>query len=108
MEPTQPIPLKILIAEDDTDDCLFFANALKGIPIATHLTIVKDGVQLMNYLNENSENLPHILFLDLSMPLRSGFECLYEIREDKKLEGLTVVVFTISFTNNSNFEVELK
>ena len=106
--PKQPVPLKILLAEDDTDDYLFFASALKGIPIATHLTIAKDGVQLMNYLNENSENLPHILFLDLSMPLRSGFECLHEIREDKKLEGLTVVVFTISFTNSSNFEMELK
>jgi CheY-like chemotaxis protein len=105
--PVYITPLNILLAEDDADDRLFFTNALKEIPIATQLTIVKDGIQLMNYLNENSENLPHILFLDLSMPLRSGFECLYEIQENKKLKDLTVIVFTISFTKNSFFEGEL-
>jgi len=105
--PIYNTPLNILLAEDDVDDRLFFANALKEIPIATHLTTLKEGAELMNYLHKNSENLPDILFLDLSMPLKTGFECLFEIQQDKKLKDLNVVVFTISFTKNSFYEGEL-
>src|ERR1035438_4081025 len=53
----------------------------------------------MNYLNENSERLPDILFLDISMPRMNGIECLSEIKENKKLKDLTVIMFTISVTS---------
>ena len=97
-------PLNILLADDDTDDCFFFDQALKEIPIVNHLTIVHDGEQLMNYLSENSDNLPTILFLDLSMPRKTGFECLSEIRENKKLKDLHVVMFSTSFPRDFDYE----
>ena len=96
--------LNILLADDDNDDRIFFEKALKEIPIATHLTIVHDGEQLMNYLSKNSEHLPDVLFLDLSMPRKTGFECLTEIKENKKLKNLPVVVFTTSFGHSIDFE----
>ena len=97
-------PLSILLADDDTDDCLFFDKALRGIPIATHLTIVHDGDELMNYLFENSENLPIILFLDLSMPRKTGFECLIEIKGSEKLKNIKIIVFTTAIGQNIYFE----
>lgn len=54
--------LKILLAEDDNDDCLFFSSALEAIDIPTQLAIVKDGVQLMDYLSCNVNQLPIIRF----------------------------------------------
>ena len=99
--------LSILLADDDKDDCLFFDKALRGIPIATHLITVHDGEELMNYLFENSENLPTILFLDLSMPRKTGFECLTEIKESEKLKNLRVIVFTTSLVENIYFEQSL-
>lgn len=100
-------PLNILLADDDMDDCFFFEKALEEISIATHLTQVQDGEQLMNYLNENSEHLPDILFLDLSMPRKTGFECLTEIKENIKLKSLPVLVFTTSFGRGFDFEKSL-
>jgi len=97
-------PLNILLADDDADDRLFFDKALREIPLATHLTIVHDGEQLMNYLSENPEHLPDILFLDLSMPRKTGFECLSEIKEDKKLKDIPVIIFTTSFESSIDFE----
>jgi CheY-like chemotaxis protein len=102
------IPLNVLLADDDSDDCLFFANALKELPIATHLTTVHNGEELMDYLSENSAHLPDILFLDLSMPRKTGFECLSEIHENEKLKGIPVVVFTISYPHNPEFERQIK
>ena len=100
-------PFKILLADDDTDDRSFFEKALKQIPISTHLTSVHDGEQLMNYFSKNPENLPDILFLDLSMPRKTGFECLAEIKENDKLKNIPVFVFTTSFGHGIDFEQSL-
>lgn len=97
-------PLNILLADDDTDDCAFFEKAVSEIPITTNLTIVRDGEQLMNYLSRNSEHLPDVVYLDLSMPRKNGFECLTEIKESEKLKDLIVVVFSTSFPRDMIYE----
>jgi CheY-like chemotaxis protein len=101
------IPLNILLAEDDTDDCIFFAKALKAVPISTQLTIVHDAERLMNYLATNSLNLPDVLFLDLSMPRKTGFECLAEIKESAKLQFLPVVMCSTSYPQNMIYEQDM-
>jgi CheY-like chemotaxis protein len=58
----------------------------------------------MTYLFENSKNLPDVLFIDLSMPRKNGFECLTEIKENKKLKDLHVVMFSTSFPRDKNYE----
>ena len=88
--------LNILLADDDADDCSFFQQALKELPIASKLVTVNDGDQLMKYLAENTEHLPHVLFLDINMPRKSGMECLSEIRQNEKLKNLPVVMFSTS------------
>jgi len=89
--------LNILLADDDKDDCTFFIDALESIPISTNITTVHDGEELMELLNTESTKLPHVLFLDLNMPRKNGFECLYQIKQDKKLNKLPVVIFSTSF-----------
>jgi CheY-like chemotaxis protein len=100
--------LNILLADDDTDDRFFFAKALREISIATHLTTVHDGEQLMNYLKENSQHLPDILFLDLNMPRKTGLECLSGIKENKKLKNLHVVMFSTFYARDMNYEQDMK
>ncbi len=89
--------LNILLADDDLDDRTFFERALKEITIDTKLKTVADGEQLMNYLNENIEQLPDVLFLDINMPRKNGYECLAEIKHHEKLKDLAVVM--LSTTN---------
>ncbi len=102
-------PINILLAEDDPDDQVFFEKALLELNIPTKLTTVKNGDQLMKYLIKNSD-IPgntDILFLDLSMPQKTGFECLVEIKENDQLKELPVVMFTSSFTKSIDFEQNL-
>lgn len=102
-------PLNILLAEDDLDDQAFFEKALSELPFSTILTIVKNGEQLMKYLFDRLGKVTStdILFLDLSMPYKTGFECLVEIKENAKLKKLQVVVFTCSLTSSIYFEQNL-
>lgn len=89
--------LKILLADDDIDDCIFFKEALVELLLSKHLTTVNDGEQLMQLLTNETNVLPHVLFLDLNMPRKNGFECLTEIKLSKKLKQLPVIVFSTSF-----------
>jgi CheY-like chemotaxis protein len=102
-------PLNILLAEDDLDDQLFFGNVLSELPISTKLTTFNDGEELMKYLIRNSSTPSNtdILFLDLSMPNKTGYECLIEIKENVKLKDLQVIMFTCSFSRDIEFEQNL-
>ncbi len=88
--------LTILLADDDTDDCLFFAEAIAELIPSANFTAVHDGEELMDLLNNETLRLPDILFLDLNMPRKNGFECLAEIKLTQKLKELPVVVFSTS------------
>lgn len=93
------LKLKLLLADDDQDDCLFFKDVLEELPIETTLTTVHNGEQLMQLLTDETVEPPppHVLFLDLNMPRKNGFECLAEIKLDEKLSPLPVIVFSTSF-----------
>lgn len=92
--------LRILLADDDVDDCDFFKDALGELEIAASLTVVGDGVQLMNFLALEGKNFPSALFLDLNMPLKNGHECLLEIRAIDKLKFMPVIIYSTSFNTD--------
>ena len=89
--------LTVLLADDDIDDCAFFLKAVDNFPISTYYTAVHDGEQLMKQLTNATNELPNVLFLDLNMPRKNGFECLKEIKLNKQLEQLPVIIFSTSF-----------
>ena len=87
----------LLLADDDEDDCAFFKEALDDLGLAISFNTVVNGVDLMKYLSDKFYgDLPDILFLDLNMPLKSGFECLSEIKLIDKLKDLPVIIFSTS------------
>ncbi len=102
-------PLNIILADDDMDDCLFFKEAVEELQLPTQLSTLHDGEQLMQHLNNavRTQNLPagqagfaslpDVLFLDLNMPRKNGFECLSEIKRNQKLRQLPVIIFSTSF-----------
>jgi CheY-like chemotaxis protein len=88
--------LRVLLADDDMDDCLIFKEALEELPIYAHLTIVHNGDQLMKLLLKDINHLPDVLYLDLNMPRKNGFECLTEIRLNDKLKALPLILYSTS------------
>jgi CheY-like chemotaxis protein len=90
-------PLNIILADDDTDDCIFFKEAVEELLLSTQLSILHDGEQLMQHLNNEKNELPDVLFLDINMPRKNGFECLSEIKLNQKLKQLPVIIFSTSF-----------
>jgi CheY-like chemotaxis protein len=92
--------LNILLADNDKDDRFFFAKALKEVSIPTKLVTINDGEKLIDYLSKNSDKLPDILFLDLNMPRKNGSECLEEIKSNKKIMQVPVIIYSTSLNDS--------
>ncbi|MBP4141615.1 response regulator [Flavobacterium sp. I-SCBP12n] len=88
--------INICLADDDEDDRLFFTDAFDELKINTKVTTFNDGVELMDYLNDEDSVLPNVLFLDLNMPKKNGVECLLEIKKNEKLNDIAIAIYSTS------------
>ena len=81
----------ILIVEDDLVLCLIIAKYLKkqGYRIET----TTNGIEALDYL-QSANTLPDLILSDIMMPYMNGIELLNKIKQDKKLENITVFAIT--------------
>lgn len=90
----------IIIAEDDADDRLLIEDALNENNISSsNLIFVRDGEELLQALQENLQN-PSLVFLDLNMPRKDGRQALKEIKQNKELKHIPVIVFSTSSSSD--------
>lgn len=88
--------IHIILADDDEDDRLFFVDAFEELKINTKVKTLNDGVELINYLNQDDIQLPNVLFLDLNMPRKNGLECLQEIKANSKFDDIAIAIYSTS------------
>lgn len=105
---TQNDSIQILLADDDEDDRLFFKEAFDEIKINTTIRIVKDGVELMDFLTTSGSTLPHVLFLDLNMPRKTGMDCLREIKCIDRLKNISIAIYSTSASDEDIEETFVK
>lgn len=96
-------PVRILLADDDDDDRVFFSEAFAELKISSQLILFEDGKHLMDHLLDPDTSLPHILFLDLNMPIKNGLDCLKEIRADERFKEISVAIYS---TSSSEKDIE--
>jgi CheY-like chemotaxis protein len=92
----------ILLAEDNPKDVELTLEALSEHNLANQVTVVKDGVETMEYLRyegnykQRKHEIPAVILLDIKMPRMDGIEVLKAIRSDEKLKTIPVVILTTS------------
>jgi CheY-like chemotaxis protein len=91
--------LLVYLVDDDPDDQHLFSEALSKISRPVNLTILNNGVELMDKLF-TTDQLPDMVFLDLYMPMMDGEECLQDIREEKKFNKIPILIYSNSFDIN--------
>jgi two-component system, chemotaxis family, response regulator Rcp1 len=91
--------LRVLMVEDSADDVDLFSLALKRYPPCMELSIIGDGEEAINYLkrfHSQGADLPNLVLLDLNLPKKHGSEVLREMKADRKLRLIPVIVFSTS------------
>jgi len=92
----------VLLAEDDPDDQLLVREAWALQQLPYELCIVKDGQEAVDYLQHRglyatqAAPRPRLILLDLNMPRKNGFETLAEVKADRALSRIPVVILTSS------------
>lgn len=81
----------IVLAEADDNDFLVFSVAVNKQEVEVSLKRAENGIVLMQLL---AQGVPDILFLDLLLPLKSGRQCIREIRADERYDELPVIAYT--------------
>lgn len=96
----------IFYADDDHDDLDFFKDVIQSIGEKINLMTHDHGEKILRALR-NPPPTPQIIFLDLNMPGKSGFEVLEEIKSSETLKDLPVVIFSTS-NDPSNISRSMK
>ncbi|MGE0268647.1 MAG: response regulator [Candidatus Omnitrophota bacterium] len=90
----------VLMVDDDEGDIQLTKECLLEAKIRIDLSVVNDGEQCMEFLRRQGKysdaQLPDVILLDLNMPKKDGRQTLEEIRADKVLKAIPVVILTTS------------
>lgn len=90
----------IFYADDDVDDLDFFKEVTSEIN--EPVSLFEEGQLMLTTLN-NPPPLASVIFLDLNMPVKSGFDVLQEIKSTPAIEDVPVIILTTS-ANPSDIE----
>jgi two-component system, chemotaxis family, response regulator Rcp1 len=92
-------PIEILLVEDNPGDAQLAVEGLKD-KVNNSLHHVEDGVEAMRFLHREGRYAhaprPDLILLDLNLPRKDGCEVLADIKADRALKLIPVVVLTTS------------
>lgn len=87
--------LKIFYTDDDEDDKEIFKEIVSEIKPHAEVELQSDGAELLHILRKD-EVKPDLLFLDINMPNKDGFEVLDEMRERHHHKRIPVIMLSTS------------
>jgi CheY-like chemotaxis protein len=101
MHETTPLDVvDVLLVEDDDGDVLMTREAFEHHKIRNKLHVVRDGEEALQFLHREGPYTdaprPGLILLDLNLPRRDGREVLAELKADRELRVIPVVVLTTS------------
>lgn len=92
--------IDILVVEDNPGDARLIREVLNDNKLYNSLNIVNDGVEAMSFLHSEGKYAavakPDLIILDLNLPRKDGREVLAEIKADRELMHIPIVIMTIS------------
>jgi two-component system, chemotaxis family, response regulator Rcp1 len=93
-------PIEILLIEDNPGDIRLTQEILRDGRISNNLSVVRDGVQAIEFLCREGHFLsaprPDLILLDLNLPRKDGREVLAEIKLNPQWLRIPVIVLTTS------------
>ena len=95
-----PVPIEILLVEDNPGDARLTREALRDARVRNNLHVAADGVDALAFLRRQGKHAavakPDLILLDLNLPKKDGREVLEEVKGDDQLRHIPVVILTTS------------
>src|ERR1041385_4315399 len=95
-----PVPIEILLVEDNPGDARLTREALRDAKVRNNLHVAPDGVEALAFLRRQGKHAavpkPDLILLDLNLPKKDGREVLEAVKQDDQLRHIPVVILTTS------------
>jgi len=88
----------IILAEDDDGHAGLIYKTLKRAGVENDILHFEDGEKTLNYLFKRGDDfhredgVSHALLLDLRMPVVDGKEVIRQVKQDKELQNIPIIV----------------
>ncbi len=83
---------KILIVDDEVHIRALLEQTLEDLEDeGVELLFAKDGEEGLHVIKEEK---PDLIFLDIMMPKKNGYEVCQEIKKDPQLKGIYIIMLT--------------
>lgn len=92
----------LLNIDDDPEDLDIFYKAVKTVNPLAKCLLARDAKEALNLLRDAI--IPDYIFLDINMPMMNGKTVLTELRQNKKLEAVPVIMYSTSINPNETEE----
>ncbi|MGB8493901.1 MAG: response regulator [Candidatus Acidiferrum sp.] len=93
-------PIEVLLVEDNPGDCRLVREALADYKLKLEVKEAHDGEAAIAFLHREGEfrgaRRPDLILLDLNIPKKDGREVLAEVKVDRRLKQIPVVILTSS------------
>jgi len=93
----------ILMVEDNPDDEQLTLRAFAKHHLTNKVHVVRDGQEALDYVfcsgryaDRRISDYPHVILLDIKLPLIDGIEVLRRIKADERTRTIPVVMLTSS------------
>ena len=93
----------ILMVEDNPDDERLTLRAFAKNKLTNRIHVVRDGQEALDYVfctgryaDRKITDRPHVILLDIKLPLIDGIEVLRRIKADERTRTIPVVMLTSS------------
>ena len=93
----------ILMVEDNPDDERLTLRAFAKNKLTNRIHVVRDGQEALDYVfctgkyaDRKITDRPHVILLDIKLPLIDGIEVLRRIKADDRTKTIPVVMLTSS------------
>lgn len=94
----------VLLVEDSSGDVRLTREAFRDYDATATLHVVSDGVEAMAFLRREPPHAnaprPGLILLDLNLPRMDGREVLSQIKTDKGLKMIPIIILTTSETES--------
>lgn len=93
--------IKILVVDDDKEDHLILFEYFRESGLENHVHFVENGIKAIEYLEmKNQDELPHLIVLDLNMPLLNGTQTLLQLKQSIRFKNIPVIIYSTSESEN--------
>ncbi|HVW84916.1 MAG TPA: response regulator [Bryobacteraceae bacterium] len=92
----------ILLVEDNPKDLELTLIALEKTQLANEVIVVRDGAEALDYLfrrgsfKDRTKGNPAVVLLDLKLPKVDGLQVLEQIKADREMRSVPIVMLTSS------------